>query len=228
VVSEWISLNALFLSKHVWKHGIASNYSPKSSLERVQLPARALVRLPVPVCVCDGCPALAAYLFMVGFRPRSGASPRPPIVTVLLSKHLRCLPVCRRPFIMPPVHTVLDHPNATTNSECGLPNQFIPWQKPTLETYVWEIKFKRNPLPSGSKGMPGAWSSFALVVHLYQKAVNLLAFTLWQEHLLGNAHKLVVNSCQQYGNPYIMVDRRKQLKEKIKTKNSQLDVVEVK
>ena len=137
---------------------------------------------------------LLACLFVVGFRPRSGASPRPPIVTVLLSKHLRCLPVCRRPFIMPPVHTVLDHPNATTNSECGLRNEFIPWQKPTLETFVWEMSIQKNPVPLGSKRMSGAWSSFALVVHLYQKAVNLLAFTLWREHLWGNAHLPVVNS----------------------------------
>lgn len=78
-----------------------------------------------------------------------------------------------------------------------------------------KFQFKWNPLQSGSKRMSGAWSSFALVVHLYQKAVKLLAFTLWREHLLGNAHKLVVNPCQEYGNPYIMEDSRKQLKKKL-------------
>ena len=83
------------------------------------------------------------------------------------------------------------------------------------------FKFERNPLSSGRKRMSGAWSSFALVIHLYQKAANLLAFTLWREHLLGNAHNLVVKSCQEYGKPYIMVDSRKQLKEKIRIKNSQ-------
>lgn len=109
------------------------------------------------------------YLFMVGFRPRSGASPRPPIVTVLLSKHLRCLPVCRGAFIMPPVHTVFDHPKPPPllNTVCEI-NAFH--ERNLLGRLLFEkFQSRRNLLPSGSKRMSGAWSSLAPVVHLCQK-----------------------------------------------------------
>ena len=215
VVSEWIPLNALFLSKHVWKHGIASNYSSNSSLENEfsYQPGLSFACLCLFVSVMDVQRLLLIYLWS-----GSGRVPVPLhahqlwlycFLSIFAASpcadgHLLCLQCI--------LFSIIPTPPPIVNAVCQI-NSFHG-RNPFWRFLFENFKFERNPLPSGSKRMSGAWSSFALVVHLYQKAANLLAFTLWREHLLGNAHKLVVNSCQEYGKPYIMVDSRKQLKEK--------------